>query len=107
MFVLRRAALAGARLSTVAPRSAVRLQPVKKLGVAVGVAVGSGVGLGEVALAFCGAASPADQKRMDGLLEADAEAGFARGWLELKQLGWAADLLAGQPDATLPQIAAE
>ena len=48
MFVLRRAALAGARLSTVAPRSAVRLQPVKKLGVAVGVAVGSGVGLGVV-----------------------------------------------------------
>ena len=58
-------------------------------------------------LAFCGAASPADQKLMDGLLEADAETGFARGWLQLKQLGWAADLLAGQPDATLPQIAAE
>ena len=65
------------------------------------------LGLGEVALAFCGAASPADQKLMDGLLEADAETGFARGWLQLKQLGWAADLLAGQPDATLPQIAAE
>ena len=63
--------------------------------------------LGEVALAFCGAASPANQKLMDGLLEADAETGFARGWLELKQLGWAADLLAGQPNATLSQIAAE
>ena len=65
------------------------------------------LGLGEVALAFCGAASPADQKLMDGLLEADAETGFARSWLELKQLGWAADLLSGQPDASLPQIAAE
>ena len=65
------------------------------------------LGLGEVALAFCGAASPADQKLMDQCLEADAEAGFARSWLELKQLGWAADLLAEQPSAPLPQIAAE
>ncbi|MEP1598153.1 MAG: hypothetical protein ABJM18_07320, partial [Hyphomonas sp.] len=65
------------------------------------------LGPGEAALASCGAASPADQKLMDQCLEADAEAGFARSWLELKQLGWAADLLAEQPSAPLPQIAAE
>ncbi|WP_084419966.1 conjugal transfer protein TrbE [Henriciella litoralis] len=68
------------------------------------------LGLGEVALAFCGAASPADQKQMDGLLEAGAGAGFAQGWLELKQLGWAADLLGDWPDAagrSPAQMAAE
>jgi type IV secretion system protein TrbE len=65
------------------------------------------LGLGEVGLAFCGAASPTDQKQMDGLLEADGQAGFARAWLNLKQLGWAADLLGDWTDASLSQLAAD
>ena len=68
------------------------------------------LGLGEVALAFCGAASPTDQKQMDGLLEAGAGESFAQSWLKLKQLGWAAELLGDWPDAASPspaQIAAE
>ena len=68
------------------------------------------LGLGEVALTFCGAASPTDQKQMDGLLEAGAGKGFAQSWLKLKQLGWAADLLGDWPQAANPtpaQIAAE
>ena len=66
--------------------------------------------LGEIALAFCGAASPGDQKQMDACLDAAPEAGFARSWLERKQLGWAADLLAERPrpaTSSLSEIAAE
>ena len=68
------------------------------------------LGLGELALAFCGAGSPVDQKQMDGLLEAEGQSGFALGWLELRQLGWAADLLGDWPQSASSsptQIAAE
>lgn len=64
------------------------------------------LGLGELALAFCGAAAPSDQTLMDTLHPPPAPADFAHTWLKLKQLGWAADLLAGVTAPSSP-IAAE
>ena len=64
------------------------------------------LGLGELALAFCGAAAPSDQTLMDTLHPPPAPADFAHTWLQLKQLGWAADLLAGVTAPSSP-IAAE
>ncbi|VXC73080.1 conjugal transfer protein TrbE [Pseudomonas sp. 9Ag] len=50
--------------------------------------------LGPVALAFAAAAGPADQRRVDRLLNDHASAGFASAWLQDRELGWAAELLA-------------
>jgi type IV secretion system protein TrbE len=52
------------------------------------------LGLGPVALAFCGAGSPDDQRLIDRCLGDGEAAGFAARLLHAKGLGWAADLLA-------------
>lgn len=67
------------------------------------------LGLGPVALAFCGASSPVDQKRIDKCL-ADLNADFATQFLISKGLDWAIDIYQQWPgfegqEATL--IAAE
>ncbi len=49
--------------------------------------------LGPVALAFCGASSPADRKLIDRVLGEAGPAGFAKGFLAAKDLDWAADLI--------------
>ncbi len=51
------------------------------------------LGLGPVALAFCGASSPEDQKLINATLEACGAEGFAAGFLRAKRLAWAADLI--------------
>jgi len=51
------------------------------------------LGLGPVALAFCGASDAASQRRIDAILETDGANGFARAWLDARDLGWAAALL--------------
>ncbi|MBX3491389.1 MAG: conjugal transfer protein TrbE, partial [Parvibaculum sp.] len=51
------------------------------------------LGLGSVALAFCGASSPADRKLIDRVLSEAGPAGFVRGFLTAKGLDWAADLI--------------
>lgn len=51
------------------------------------------LGLGEVALAFCAASSPADQRLIDEGLAAHGEADFATAWLRAKGLDWAAELI--------------
>ena len=51
------------------------------------------LGLGEVALAFCAASSPADQRLIDDVLAANGDAAFAPAWLRAKGLDWAADLI--------------
>lgn len=58
------------------------------------------LGLGPIGLAFCGASSPEDQKRIDQL---KGEGSFHDLWLRDKKLDWAAELLPGfaeqdQPD---------
>ena len=58
--------------------------------------------LGPVALAFCAAASKPDQAAIAALLAEHGPAGFARAWLIHRGLGWAADLLPGQPGAATP-----
>jgi len=50
------------------------------------------LGLGPIALAFCGASSPADQHLIDRVA-AEGRAGFARRFLIARGLRWAADLL--------------
>lgn len=49
--------------------------------------------LGPIALAFATAASPEDQRDIDAVLAAHGSAGFAREWLRLRGLPWAAQLL--------------
>lgn len=51
------------------------------------------LGLGEVALAFCGASSPADQRLIDEVLATQGEADFPAAWLRAKGLEWAAELI--------------
>ncbi|MBU6472837.1 MAG: conjugal transfer protein TrbE, partial [Alphaproteobacteria bacterium] len=51
------------------------------------------LGLGPIALALCGASSPADQKRIDAVLAQHGLEGFAAGFLASAGLDWAADLL--------------
>jgi type IV secretion/conjugal transfer VirB4 family ATPase len=51
------------------------------------------LGLGPIALALCGASSPADQRRIDRVLAEHGPAGFAAAFLNSAELGWAADLL--------------
>jgi type IV secretion system protein VirB4 len=50
--------------------------------------------LGPVALAYCAASSPDDQKRIDGLLDQFGPAAFAEAHLRDRDLAWAADLVA-------------
>jgi type IV secretion system protein VirB4 len=62
------------------------------------------LGLGPIALALCGASSPADQRRIDRVLAEHGPEGFAAAFLESAGLDWAADLLDQFPseqDATL------
>jgi type IV secretion system protein VirB4 len=49
--------------------------------------------LGPVALAFVAAASPEDQRAMDGLCTGSDRESFPAAWLRHKDLGWAAALL--------------
>ncbi|WP_448662498.1 conjugal transfer protein TrbE [Sphingomonas sp. CJ20] len=55
------------------------------------------LGLGEVALAFTAASSPADQRRITALVDAHGRHGFAPAWLRARGLDWAAELLS-RPD---------
>lgn len=57
------------------------------------------LGLGEVALAFCGASSAADQALIAELVAAHGAEEFADSWLRTKGIDWAAE--------TLAEIAAE
>ena len=52
------------------------------------------LGLGPIALALCGASRPADQKRIDAILDSHDRADFAEALLCEAGLPWAADLLA-------------
>jgi type IV secretion system protein VirB4 len=62
------------------------------------------LGLGPIALALCGASSPADQRRIDRILADQDLFGFAPAFLQSAGLAWAADLLAQfpTPQDTLP-----
>jgi type IV secretion system protein VirB4 len=53
------------------------------------------LGLGPIALALCGASSPADQQRIDRVLAESGQEGFTAGFLAACGLSWAADLLSG------------
>jgi type IV secretion system protein VirB4 len=64
------------------------------------------LGLGPVALAFCGAASPDDQRLIDRCLAAGGPAGFAARYLEGKGLTWAAELVARWQQPTAPAAVA-
>ena len=56
------------------------------------------LGLGPVALAFCGASSPDDQKLIDRVAAEASPAGFADAFLRAKGLPWAADALSSFAD---------
>jgi type IV secretion system protein VirB4 len=56
------------------------------------------IGLGPIALAFCGASSPADQTRIDRVLTEHGAARFAAAFLEASGLDWAAALLDDFPN---------
>jgi type IV secretion system protein VirB4 len=61
------------------------------------------LGLGPIALALCGASSPADQQRIDRVLAKHGPEGFTAAFLASAGLDWAADLLTQFPseqDAT-------
>lgn len=60
------------------------------------------LGLGPVALAFCAAASPADQALIDRLCAEAGPRGLADALLRARGLGWAGDLLAAWPGAGAP-----
>ncbi len=49
--------------------------------------------LGPAALAFAGAATPQDQRAIDGMLAKAGREGFAAGWLRHCGLDWAADMV--------------
>jgi len=55
------------------------------------------LGLGPIALALCGASSPADQQRIDRVLADRDLFGFAPAFLRSAGLNWAAELLAQFP----------
>jgi hypothetical protein len=59
--------------------------------------VANALGLGPIALAMCGACSPADQRRIDRVLADRDLFGFAPAFLRSAGLEWAADLLAQFP----------
>lgn len=56
------------------------------------------LGLGPIALALCGASSPADQTRIDRVLSEYGADRFAAAFLEANGLDWAAALLADFPN---------
>jgi len=58
------------------------------------------LGMGPIALAFCGASSPADRALIDRVLEENGGEGFAAAWLRAKGLDWAADLASETPIPT-------
>ncbi len=58
------------------------------------------LGLGPVALAVCGASSPADQSLIDHVLAESGREAFAGKFLETRGLGWAAELLLQSPAHT-------
>ncbi|HEU4961424.1 MAG TPA: conjugal transfer protein TrbE [Sphingomonas sp.] len=53
--------------------------------------------LGPIALAFTGASDPDSQRLIDTVLTAEGRDAFAAEYLRARDLGWAADLLAGFP----------
>ncbi|MBI5263969.1 MAG: conjugal transfer protein TrbE [Bradyrhizobium sp.] len=57
------------------------------------------LGLGEVALAFTAASSKADQVLIEQVLAEHGRDNFLSGWLKIRELGWAIDLI--------PQLATE
>ncbi|MEE9380706.1 MAG: conjugal transfer protein TrbE [Hyphomonadaceae bacterium] len=57
------------------------------------------LGLGPIALSFCGASSPSDQKRMDETLAKFGTVEFAAGFLSSSGLEWASELISGWPGA--------
>ncbi|MGK9237150.1 conjugal transfer protein TrbE [Inquilinus limosus] len=61
------------------------------------------LGLGPVALALCGASTPADQTLIDRVLAEAGPDAFARGFLAARGLGWAAELIDRFPSATMEQ----
>ena len=69
------------------------------------------LGLGEIALAFCGTSSPADQTLITDVLDQAGPERFAEAWLRARSLDWAADLIAAReamsPDPTTSPEAME
>ncbi|HEX8666988.1 MAG TPA: conjugal transfer protein TrbE [Allosphingosinicella sp.] len=61
------------------------------------------LGLGPIALAFCGASDPADQRRIDRLLADHGDDAFARRFLEASGLEWAAKALDRFPAPPSPK----
>ena len=53
------------------------------------------LGLGPVALAFCGASSPADQVMIDRVLDRSSFESFAAAWLSARGLSWAVEVIKG------------
>ena len=51
------------------------------------------LGLGPVALAFCGASTPADQSLIDKVVSESGAGTFARAFLAARGLQWAADVI--------------
>ncbi|MDP3746664.1 MAG: conjugal transfer protein TrbE [Phenylobacterium sp.] len=58
------------------------------------------LGLGELALAFAGASTPADHAGMDELVASAPGPAFAPAWLRCRGLAWAAELIDPQPPAS-------
>jgi type IV secretion system protein VirB4 len=58
------------------------------------------LGLGPIALALCGASSPADQTRIDRVLSEHGADGFAAAFLEASGIEWAGALLDDFPNPT-------
>jgi len=59
------------------------------------------LGLGPIALAFCGASSADDQKRISEVFVASGSAGFPAAWLAARGLDWAASLLGHYPSPSM------
>jgi type IV secretion system protein VirB4 len=59
------------------------------------------LGLGPIALAFCGASSPADQALIESIRGSGEPAAFTANFLKARGLDWAAHLLDQQPDNQL------
>jgi type IV secretion/conjugal transfer VirB4 family ATPase len=60
------------------------------------------LGLGPIALTFCGASSPEDQRRIEAAFAEYGAGGFAAGFLDMAELSWAADLLSTFLATTIP-----
>ena len=59
------------------------------------------LGLGPIALAFCGASSPAEQALIENIRGSGEQGAFAANFLKVRGLDWAAHLLDQQPDNQL------